>query len=399
MSEGVLDGRACGARRGRTRTRALEVLDANWLGHGTQPSRLYPHQWSWDSACIAMGHARWNQARRSRAPLALRGPVGERPPAAHRLRDGQRTLLPGAGVLAVRGPPTRRGGHLASSSRRSTRRRRCASMSCRETARRRSRSSKSLRRSSAHGTRVPLPRADAGRRRARRDLAPVGVRHGQLAALGRGARRINPTADEIPDYQRVDVELADPRSVRPTVSTTGTSTSSGSSASSTTTRTGSRTRRRSHFSRCSSTRFSSRRTATWRRSRGCSATTRPPRGWARLTAAGIDAKLWSEEDALYVDYDLERRGTSAPGPRPVCSAPRRIPTAERAPQMVGEARRVPRRGQRRGELGGHEPRTDDLGFLPTRYWRGPIWPILNWALQRGLDRYGYGRSPPRFVEH
>ena len=31
----------------------------------------------------------------------------------------------------------------------------------------------------------------------------------------------------------------------------------------------------------------------------------------------------------------------------------------------------------------------DPGFQPTRYWRGPIWPILNWVLQRGLDRYGY----------
>ena len=44
--------------------RALAVLDANWLGAGTSPSRrLYPHQWSWDSACIAMGQARWNQDR------------------------------------------------------------------------------------------------------------------------------------------------------------------------------------------------------------------------------------------------------------------------------------------------------------------------------------------------
>ena len=34
-------------------------------------------------------------------------------------------------------------------------------------------------------------------------------------------------------------------------------------------------------------------------------------------------------------------------------------------------------------------RGDEPGFEPTRYWRGPIWPILNWVLQRGLDRYGY----------
>ena len=44
--------------------RARAVLEANWLGHGTSPSlQLYPHQWSWDAACIAMGYASWNQPR------------------------------------------------------------------------------------------------------------------------------------------------------------------------------------------------------------------------------------------------------------------------------------------------------------------------------------------------
>ncbi|MBO1336902.1 hypothetical protein J3486_37430 [Streptomyces sp. VRA16 Mangrove soil] len=36
--------------------RAVRVLDANWTGASTVPSRtLYPHQWSWDSAFIAIG--------------------------------------------------------------------------------------------------------------------------------------------------------------------------------------------------------------------------------------------------------------------------------------------------------------------------------------------------------
>ncbi|OLZ66568.1 hypothetical protein AV521_27110 [Streptomyces sp. IMTB 2501] len=36
--------------------RAAKVLDANWTGSSTIPSRnLYPHQWSWDSAFIAIG--------------------------------------------------------------------------------------------------------------------------------------------------------------------------------------------------------------------------------------------------------------------------------------------------------------------------------------------------------
>lgn len=37
-------------------TAAEDVLDGNWLGASTVPSRsLYPHQWSWDSAFIALG--------------------------------------------------------------------------------------------------------------------------------------------------------------------------------------------------------------------------------------------------------------------------------------------------------------------------------------------------------
>lgn len=43
---------------------ARDVLDANWLGQATSPSvHLYPHQWSWDSAFVAMGYAYTNQDR------------------------------------------------------------------------------------------------------------------------------------------------------------------------------------------------------------------------------------------------------------------------------------------------------------------------------------------------
>ncbi|MEB8343592.1 hypothetical protein OKJ99_39505 [Streptomyces endophyticus] len=42
--------------RSSLRDRAARVLDANWTGTSTVPSRtLYPHQWSWDSAFIAIG--------------------------------------------------------------------------------------------------------------------------------------------------------------------------------------------------------------------------------------------------------------------------------------------------------------------------------------------------------
>ena len=40
------------------------MLDASWLGASTLPSRtLYPHQWNWDSAFIAIGRSWYDQAR------------------------------------------------------------------------------------------------------------------------------------------------------------------------------------------------------------------------------------------------------------------------------------------------------------------------------------------------
>ena len=43
---------------------AKAVLEDNWLGSSTKPApRLYPHQWSWDSAFIAIGYAHYDQER------------------------------------------------------------------------------------------------------------------------------------------------------------------------------------------------------------------------------------------------------------------------------------------------------------------------------------------------
>src|SRR5919202_5922593 len=43
---------------------AKKVLEFNWTGEYTRPGpRLYPHQWSWDSAFTAIGYAHWDQRR------------------------------------------------------------------------------------------------------------------------------------------------------------------------------------------------------------------------------------------------------------------------------------------------------------------------------------------------
>ena len=56
---------------GRT---AVTVLIQNWRGHATVPSRsLYPHQWSWDSAFIALGLQHWTPRREASELLSMFG--------------------------------------------------------------------------------------------------------------------------------------------------------------------------------------------------------------------------------------------------------------------------------------------------------------------------------------
>jgi glycogen debranching enzyme len=31
----------------------------------------------------------------------------------------------------------------------------------------------------------------------------------------------------------------------------------------------------------------------------------------------------------------------------------------------------------------------DANFDPALYWRGPVWPMINWVLHEGLRRYGF----------
>ena len=104
----------------------------------------------------------------------------------------------------------------------------------------------------------------------------------------------------------------------------------------------------------------------------------------------MNATLWDDAAGLYVDYDLEA-GRHVPVRTAAGLAPLHagVPAPDHARRMIDGL------AGSRVEVGGGAGwvvtslAPDDPGFLPTRYWRGPIWPILNWALQRGLDRYGH----------
>lgn len=92
---------------------------------------------------------------------------------------------------------------------------------------------------------------------------------------------------------------------------------------------------------------------------------------------------------MYVDYDVtagERViARTAAGLAPLYAGVPARARAERMVELLAEARvAVGDSGWAVTSLAPADP-----GFQAARYWRGPIWPILNWVLQRGLDRYGY----------
>ncbi len=183
------------------------------MGHATRASAsLYPHQWSWDSACIAIGYSRWDQSR-AQAELrgTLRGAVGRRPPPAHPLRAERAATSrgPSSGRRSSRltRPAIRR--RRESSSRPCTQRRCGRSSVTRRTAKTRSAFSASSSRSWRPGTST----CTASARVTTTGSSRSGTRGSRAWTTRRcgttPSRGSTPSPDEIPPYERVDVEFVD----------------------------------------------------------------------------------------------------------------------------------------------------------------------------------------------
>jgi glycogen debranching enzyme len=88
---------------------ARAVLDANWTGRSTVPSRsLYPHQWSWDSAFIAIGLSWYHQERAQQeleSLLAAQWDDGRVPHIAFNPEVPRDAYFPGPGFWGSREVP------------------------------------------------------------------------------------------------------------------------------------------------------------------------------------------------------------------------------------------------------------------------------------------------------
>jgi mannosylglycerate hydrolase len=118
---------------------------------------------------------------------------------------------------------------------------------------------------------------------------------------------------------------------------------------------------------------------------------------AEQTAHAINEKLWDGERGIYLDFDLVTgepiRVYVAAGFTPLYAG---IPGEKQARQIVGTLGNSGFSLKPNGSAPGVNacypvPSYDryGYGFSPVQYWRGPVWVNINWLLLRGLQRYGF----------
>jgi len=370
--------------------RALEVLHANWLGHATRPSpQLYPHQWSWDSACIAMGYAAWDQQRAQTELLSLFAGQWSNGLLPHIVFTEGARYFPGPEFWQ-----TERSPHAPQRPRTSG----IVQPPIHATAAWRVYRRAADREQAAAFLAELMPGLVGWheylyRERTRDGGCLAEIWHPWESGMDNSPlwddalARIAPPPEEIPEYARVDVHLAE-ASERPSDA---------------------------EYDRyaylVSLFRELSYRPEAIRAScpfavqpvlfnsllvqanrdlaeiaRVLDADPEPFEAWAAATSAALEDRLWDEDDALYVDFDVahgERvRTRTATGLAPLFAG---VPGPDRAVRMIERIRAAAVR------VGGGRALTslpaDDPRFDPTLYWRGPVWPILNWVVLHGLARY------------
>jgi Trehalase len=374
-------------------TKAAAVLEANWMGHATRASaHLYPHQWSWDSACIAIGYASWDQ-QRAQAELRwiFAGQWADGLLPHIRFSDDAR-YFPGPDFwqthLSTMAPAKPKTSGIVQPPVHAT-----AVWKVFRHARDREEAMRFLR--------ELQPKLAAWheylyRERSRDGGGLVEIWHPWESGMDNSPlwdealARISPPRDAIPTYERVDVEFVD-AAQRPT---------------------------NDHYDRYAylvklyrnwsydparireecpfvvrDVLFNSLLVQSNRDlaeiSRVVGADPRPFEEWARQTATSLNEVLWDESEGMYLDFDV-RTGARIRARTGAALAPlyAGVPSRDRASRLIEGLRTYEVAIDAVGPVVASVP-PDDPHFEPALYWRGPVWPMINWVVHTGLLRYGF----------
>ena len=115
-------------------------------------------------------------------------------------------------------------------------------------------------------------------------------------------------------------------------------------------------------------------------------------GWLSRVQSSFDTRFWDEGLGLYFDYDLRSgspiRVNTASTFLPLFAG---LPSKKQAQRLVQEHLLDPNEYAFSGDVRHWVTTTARLEptWEPRRYWRGPVWIIMNWFIIEGLRRYGF----------
>jgi len=114
--------------------------------------------------------------------------------------------------------------------------------------------------------------------------------------------------------------------------------------------------------------------------------------WINRMQQNFNPRFWEESTGLYYDYDMKTgqpiRVNTASTFMPLFAG---LPSIEQAEKLVNDHLLNKEEYAPNGDMNHWVTTTarSEPNWEPRRYWRGPVWIIMNWFLIEGLRRYGY----------
>ncbi|CAM3393389.1 amylo-alpha-1,6-glucosidase [Rhodothermus bifroesti] len=123
--------------------------------------------------------------------------------------------------------------------------------------------------------------------------------------------------------------------------------------------------------------------------------------WLATTRYAYNARLWSEAHGLYFAYDLRgQRLLQENGCATFIALFAGLASEHQARRLVEEHLLNPEEYAPNGtRYFVPSQAKNNLFFEPRRYWRGPVWILINWMVSEGLRRYGYHELAETIRQH
>ena len=115
--------------------------------------------------------------------------------------------------------------------------------------------------------------------------------------------------------------------------------------------------------------------------------------WYQMTKDAMNQKLWSEEEGVYLHFDLRNscriNAITSSSFAPLFAG---VPNEQQAGKL--EANLLGPRFLGQGGQNFLCPSFNVLDdrFNPMKYWRGPVWVNMNWIIYHGLMRYQFSAT-------